>query len=608
MPYFRKPSASFMLFLVLGLLTNLLLSACNSNSEVASPTVLKEAATIAPGLTASSSVPVTATASVAATPTLILSSGLTKGMLKEIFPPLANLPDAKAFRINDGFSTQGYTSKIYYTLERQGNQFEGEGVFKLALSYAGGPGEAIKPIIIPLDIAQQFLKLLAETPVEEGSYKGSPIATTTDNFPNLELIIETNFGTVRIFSRSQQPNFFPWSIFFANREFTATNADPFKAFSLFKPYFKKETLKDLENKQQAAPKVSPTAMPTPPAPSQVKESTLTLIYSILSQPGQTPDVSSTTYSPDIKNQINALALSPDGKTFVTGTRGAPAKDNGEVKLWNFSDGKLIRTFQGHKAEVTAVAFSPDGRYLASGSGNLMYRVEDNSVRLWEVASGKELIRLNQHTEAITALAFTPDGKMLASASQDRTIRLWEMPSGKPLGLLKGKVPEFYEFYALAISPDGKRLAAAGSGDSESKHYPVKLWDIATGQELANLKGHTAPLHSLAFSADGRTLASAGDDNFIKLWDVSANSLKERATLTCPSGGATALSFSPESKTLAISHNNGLLSLWESATGKETSNTLAQNFSGPFFLSFSRDGKFILSAHQIDTALKLWELK
>jgi WD40 repeat protein len=194
-----------------------------------------------------------------------------------------------------------------------------------------------------------------------------------------------------------------------------------------------------------------------------------------------------------------LAFSPDGALLAVGG------NDGSVRLLDVAARSEAAVLKGHRDGVRDVAFSPDGRLLAS-----VGEYGDRTVRVWDVASRSPVAVLEGHAACAYSVAFSPDGLLLASGSTDGTVRLWATAAWRPLAVLN----QGTSAYGLAFSPDGTRLAV-GCADNA-----VRLWDVATRQEVAEVWGHAAYVHAVAFSPDGARLLSASGDFTARVWDAA----------------------------------------------------------------------------------------
>jgi WD40 repeat protein len=206
------------------------------------------------------------------------------------------------------------------------------------------------------------------------------------------------------------------------------------------------------------------------------------------------------------DSITAVAFSPDGALVQTGSWDKTAR------LWDAATGKTIAMLEGHTGAVTAVAFSPDGARVLTGS-------RDKTARLWDATTGKTVATLEGHTNAVTAVAFSPDGARVLTGSDDNAARLWDATTGKTIATLEGHTGPVA---AVAFSPDGARVLT-GSWDKTAR-----LWDAATGKTVATLEGHTGPVAAVAFSPSGARVLTGSRDKTARLWPVfsSAQALVE----------------------------------------------------------------------------------
>jgi WD40 repeat protein len=250
-------------------------------------------------------------------------------------------------------------------------------------------------------------------------------------------------------------------------------------------------------------------------------------------------------------------------------------------------GPELRRLEVHTEGLTAVAFSPNGRYVATGS-------VDQTLRIWAVETATELRRFEAHTASVNAVAFAADGRTIASGSSDTTLRLWDAESDEACKVFAGHSGRVL---AVEFSPDGRTIIS-GSDDKI-----LRLWETATGAEIRRFEGHGDSINSVAFSPDGRTIVSASNDKTLRLWDVATGT--ELRRLHGHREFVTAVAIAPNGDTIVSGSFDKTLRLWDAETGTEL-RTL-RGHTGPVnAVDFAPDGRIIVSG-SFDKTLRLWDV-
>jgi WD40 repeat protein/DNA-binding CsgD family transcriptional regulator len=290
---------------------------------------------------------------------------------------------------------------------------------------------------------------------------------------------------------------------------------------------------------------------------------------------------------DTMSSLLSVSFSHDGRYFATGVI------NGEVRLWQTDDIKLLRILKGHTASVQTLAFNRSNTTLASGS-------DDRKIQLWDIDSGECIRTLDEHTNKVYSVAFNDDGKLLASASEDQSIKIWNVDTGKCKKTLTGHTGSVW---SVSFHPDKKDIIASGSADGN-----IKLWNIHTGECWQTLSGHDKDVYAIDFHPNGELLVSCGADKTIKLWDLATGSCKYTLCGHHDGhhGSVYKVRFSADGKTIASSSEDQTIKLWDTLTGKHKQD-LSGHLSQVWDVAFHPSGRTVISSSDDQTA-RIWDLE
>jgi WD40 repeat protein len=306
------------------------------------------------------------------------------------------------------------------------------------------------------------------------------------------------------------------------------------------------------------------------------------------------------------HRVLSIAFSPDGKVLASGN------DDGTICLWDVAAAKLRATLNSPSRRIDCLAFSPKGQVLASCG-------YDYDIQLWDLGKGKRLTSLKGHTSAVNCLAYSPDGETIASGGNRGEVKIWKIRERKELGTFR---PHPGAVYSVSFAPDGRTLVSATTA-YEIGQEPVKgkrsvfrdfikntdskiiMWDTKTMREQTPRPDARRDLlyYQLAYSPDGRTLAAGASDHTVKLWDFGTGRI--RAVLKGHDAQVYSVAWSTDGKSLASGGVDAVIRLWDMPTGKLR---LALNDHSDVVnsVAFSPDGTRMASGSS-DGTVKLWDV-
>lgn len=284
--------------------------------------------------------------------------------------------------------------------------------------------------------------------------------------------------------------------------------------------------------------------------------------------------------------VRCVAFSSDGKFVASGS------DDKTIKIWGLHLGRATHTFRGHTDLIRDVTFNPNGTLLVSCS-------DDSTIKIWSIETGMEITSLSGHRGRIFNVDCSPDGKRLVSCADDGTLKIWDIERGKEERTLKGHAGRVY---CVRFSRDGKKLA------SGSRDQTIKIWNAENGNIILTLRGLRTAVTGLAFSPGGKNIVACGGNpnqsGRINVWDIRAGRVVKK--LSGHINQPRRVVYSPDGNYIASCSYDTTLILWDAHTGEEIRN-FRGHFSHVFDLAFSPDSKRIVSGSN-DLSIKLWDIE
>lgn len=286
-----------------------------------------------------------------------------------------------------------------------------------------------------------------------------------------------------------------------------------------------------------------------------------------------------------KKIIRGVAWSLDGKQVASGS------SDGSIQQWEASSKKLLSTSRDQHSTVHAVAWSPDGQQVACGGEDSA----DQSATIHIISSaGVPVTVCRGHQFSVLALAWSPQGRLIVSGSQDKTARIWDPVQGKLLSTYSGHTDTVG---ALAWSPDEQQIVSG----SYQQDKTVQIWKAATGETYFTYREHTDAVYTVAWSPNGSCIASAGADKAIRIWDAKSGATGQVLQAAAP---VRVVAWSPDNEYIASGANDGKVQIWEASTGKSLF-TYTGHRRGVYTIAWSPDGMSIASGG-VDTTVQVWQ--